>query len=205
MIQTDLLTADAFQKKSRQLLLAILHRRKRITHYAGWFQSKVFGSFRGSGYFCAGTWPEKQPKGLCAAYESAEVAPAHKPSDYQQQLQSTLLSLRKDHQRQDADCAVLASFDAATIGRLAVTYYNEISLKTFLERMHDWDVHCCWRAGNYGIQVPNLIQIVDYAFGIQRGKVLETDDRIQCQHLQRLLNCKISGGVFPLNILKALT
>lgn len=68
-------------------------------------------------------------------------------------------------------------------GRLAVTYYNEITLRTFLERIHDWDAHCCWLAGNYGIQAPNLLQLVDCAFGTQRNNFLETDDRIQRQHL----------------------
>lgn len=136
---------------------------------------------------------------------NADAEPLQKPSDYKEQLKSTLLSFRKDHQLQDTDCAILASFDAATTGRLAVTYYNEITLKTFLERIHDWDAHCCWLAGNYGIQAPNLLQLVDCAFGTQRNNFLETDDRIQRQHLQRLLNCKMNGGIFPLDILKALT
>lgn len=130
---------------------------------------------------------------------------ARKPSDYRDQLQSTLLSFRKDRQFCDTDSAILASFDAATTGRLSITYYNELSLGTFLERMHDWDAHCCWYAGKYGIQAPNLFQIVECAFGTPRGNFLETDDRIQRQHLQRLLGCKVSGGVFPQDIVKALT
>lgn len=127
------------------------------------------------------------------------------PSDYQRQLKSTLMSFRQEKQLKDTDQAILVSFDAATTGRLALTYYNEISLGTFLERMHDWDAHCCWYAGNFGIQAPNLLQIVDCAFGVERKNYLETDDRIQRQHLQRLLNCKMGGGVFPLDILRALT
>ena len=134
---------------------------------------------------------------------SAEAA--RKPSDYRDQLQSTLLSFRKDRQFRDTDSAILASFDAATTGRLSITYYNELSLGTFLERMHDWDAHCCWYAGKYGIQAPNLFQIVECAFGTPRGNFLETDDRIQRQHLQQLLGCKVSGGVFPQDIVKALT
>lgn len=136
---------------------------------------------------------------------SKEDEAARKPSDYRNKLQSALLSFRSDHQLKDTDPVILASFDAATTGRLAVTYYNEISLKIFLERMHDWDAHCCWYAGKYGIQAPTLLQIVDCAFGTLRGNFLETDDRIQRQHLQRLLDCKISGGVFPADIVKALT
>ena len=136
---------------------------------------------------------------------SREDAATRKPSDYRDKLRSTLMDFRSDHQLKDTDRVILASFDAATTGRLAVTYYNELSLNTFLERMHDWDAHCCWYAGQFGIQAPNLFQIVDRAFGTLRGKTLETDERIQRQHLQRLLDCKISGGVFPVDIVRALT
>ncbi len=133
-----------------------------------------------------------------------DAKPARKPSDYRKQLQGTMLSCRKENQLRDEDETVLVSFDAATTGRLAVTYYNELSVGTFLERMHDWDAHCCWYAGKYGIQASNLLDIVNSAFGIERNAYLETDDRIRRQHLQRLLNCKIGGGIFPLDILRAL-
>lgn len=126
------------------------------------------------------------------------------PSDYRKALQSTLLSFRKDMQLKGTETAIVAAFDAATTGRLALTYYNEVSLPAFLDRMQNWDDHCCWYAGKYGIQAPNLLQIVDCAFGTQRGNFLETDDRIQRQHLQRLLSCKLDGGIFPRDIVRAL-
>ncbi len=135
---------------------------------------------------------------------AAESAPVRIPSDYRQALQSTLLSFRKDHHLKGTETAVLAAFDAATTGRLALTYYNEISLDVFLRRMEDWEAHCCWYNGKFGIQAPNLLQLVQCAFGTQRNGFLDVDDRIERQHLQRLLNCKVSGGVFPSDILKAL-
>lgn len=98
---------------------------------------------------------------------SAEAEPVRKPSEYKKQLQGTLLSFRKDHQLKDTDRAVLVSLDAATTGRLAVTYYNEIGLGTFLRRMEDWDGHCCWYAGKLGIQAMSLLDIVDCAFGVE--------------------------------------
>ena len=135
---------------------------------------------------------------------SAEAEPVRKPSEYKKQLQGTLLSFRKDHQLKDTDRAVLVSLDAATTGRLAVTYYNEIGLGTFLRRMEDWDGHCCWYAGKLGIQAMSLLDIVDCAFGVERDKKLTTDGNILGQHLQRLLHCKMDGGIFPLDILRAL-
>ena len=136
---------------------------------------------------------------------SAEAEPVRKPSEYKKQLQGTLLSFRKDHQLKDTDRAVLVSLDAATTGRLAVTYYNEIGLGTFLRRMEDWDGHCCWYAGKLGIQAMSLLDIVDCAFGVERKNFLETDEGIRGQHLQRLLHCKMDRGIFPLDILRALT
>ena len=136
--------------------------------------------------------------------ETDNAEAARKPSDYRKKLQSTLMSFRADHQLSDTDNVIIASFDAATSGRLAVTYYNEISLGTFLERMRNWDEHCCWYMGKFGIQAPNLIEIVDRAFGTQRDNMLKTDDKIKSQHLQRLLDCKVNGGVLPADIVKIL-
>lgn len=138
-------------------------------------------------------------------FRAADAEPLRQPSDYQQALQSTLMSYQKDKQLKGTETAVLAAFDAATTGRLALTYYNEISIDLFLSRMKNWDAHCCWYNGPYGIQAPNLLQIVEGAFGIQRGNNLEVDDKIQRQHLQRLLDCKVNGGVFPSDILHSLT
>lgn len=133
-----------------------------------------------------------------------ESMSARKPSDYREKLRNTLLSFRKENQLCSTDSVILASFDAATTGRLALTYYNEISLDTFLDRMQKWDDHCCWYGKN-GISAANLPQIVDCAFGTQRNAWLETDERVRRQHLQRLLNCKINGGIFPADVVMALT
>lgn len=135
---------------------------------------------------------------------SDDADPKMIPSDYRKALQSTIMSFRKDMQLKGTEIAVIAAFDAATTGRLALTYYSEVSLPVFLERIQDWDDHCCWYAGKYGIQAPNLLQIAECAFGTQRGNFLETDDRILRQHLQRLLSCKLDGGIFPRDIVQAL-
>lgn len=137
-------------------------------------------------------------------FSGERESPTRKPSDYKKQLFGTLQSLREESCLKDTDSAILAAFDAATNGRLAVTYYNEIAIKPFLDRMHTWDAHCCWYYGSYGIEAPDLFTLVDCAFGTQRGGWLETDSRVQSQQLQRLLNSKVGGGVFPRDIVQAL-
>ena len=154
-------------------------------------------------FLCWNPQGEALPKPM-RRLRGAETEALRKPSDYQEQLKATLLSLRKERQLRDTDSAILVSFDAATTGRLSITDYNELSLGVFLERMQTWDAHCCWYAGKYGIQAPDLFQIVECAFGTPRGSSLAIDDRIQRYHLQRLLNCKVNGGVFPQDAARAL-
>lgn len=64
--------------------------------------------------------------------------------------------------------AVVAAFDAATSGRLALTYYSELPVSDLLERLHNWDALCCWEHSSFGIQSPSLSQIADCAFGTVR-------------------------------------
>ena len=109
---------------------------------------------------------------------------------------------------------VIAAFDAATTGRLSVTYYNELLGSDYLQRLYDWDAHCCWFFGwdkfraKSAIQSPLLRRIVDCAFGTlskEKGQVrLKTDDKTLGQQMQRLVACRVDRGRMPLDIMKAL-
>lgn len=131
-----------------------------------------------------------------------------KPSDYKEQLAATLLGRKKELRLQGNEAAVIAVFDAATTGRLALTYYNELSVSSFLNRMCRWDEYCCWWNGRFGIQPPSILQLVNCAFGTQRIENKEaklvTDDRVMRQELQTLLACRLSEAAFPEHICAAL-
>ena len=129
--------------------------------------------------------------------------PIFKPSEYREALQTVLRSKKAELQLSDG--VVLAAFDAATTGRLSLTYYNELQGHDFLQRLHDWDVGCCWPHRNFGIQIPSLKQIVDCAFGTQRGGRLETDDRVLSQQMQRLIACRVDKSAIGTDIVKSLT
>lgn len=124
------------------------------------------------------------------------------PSQYQKQLREAL-SGWKENLPQSAGVAI-AAFDAATTGRLAVTYYNELLASDFLDRLHDWEVSCCWENGPYGIQSPSLFPIVSWAFGTPRNGKPEIDDRILRQQMQRLVACRVDRAPFPLDVKRAL-
>lgn len=127
---------------------------------------------------------------------------AANPSQYRQQLRETL-SGWKEHLPPSAG-VVIAAFDAATTGRLAVTYYNELMASDFLERLHNWDKFCCWEDHPNGIQSPSLYRIVSWAFGTPRDGKPEIDDRILAQQMQRLTACRVDQGMFPLDVERAL-
>lgn len=140
--------------------------------------------------------------------------PTVTPTDYRKELRHTLEGFQTNLPVQDAD-VVIASFDAATTGRLALTYYRELRESDFLQRLYDWDESCCWWAWNpeteryNAIQSPSLRQIVQCAFGLRReekGRVrLVVDDRVMRQQIQRLLACRLERAAFPTDILRALT
>lgn len=128
-----------------------------------------------------------------------------KYSDYRKALSETLRGW-KETIPADAG-AVIAAFDAATSGRLALTYYCELPASDFLERLHNWDAICCWNRDPFGIQAPSLYQIANCAFGTVRTSgnqtKLESDDRILRQQVQRLLSCRVDKGKMPADIARA--
>ena len=128
-----------------------------------------------------------------------------KYSDYREALSQTLRGWRETI---PADAgAVIAAFDAATSGRLSLTYYSEMLASDFVERLHHWDDVCCWEHFPFGVEAPSIYQIVDCAFGTVRNSnnqcKLETDDRIKRQYVQRLLCCRVDKQNMPADIVRA--
>ncbi|MGN1350786.1 MAG: type I-C CRISPR-associated protein Cas8c/Csd1 [Anaerovoracaceae bacterium] len=133
--------------------------------------------------------------------------PISNPSEYKEALEKTLYSYQYKLPEDSGD-VIIAAFDAATTGRLSVTYYNELRGSDFLQRLHDWDSICCWYNGPFGVQSPSLKTIVESAFGTQRTElnrtVLRADERVMKQQLQRLLACRVDQAGIPSDIEKLL-
>ena len=128
------------------------------------------------------------------------------PTEYRKRLRDLLLSYKSE--LPDNEDVIIASFDAATTGRLALSYYNELRASDFLDRMAFWEDTCCWNSQDFGISSPSLPSIVICAFGNERGEsgteTIEVDDKIMRQQLQTLLNCRIEKAAMPLTIMQAL-
>ena len=129
-----------------------------------------------------------------------------KPTAYREELKKTVRGW-KNSLPQNAG-VVLAAFDAATTGRLAVLYYNELQASEFIDRLAYWDETCCWYDSRWGTMSPLLDRIVQFAFGVQRGSDesarVEVDDKVRAQQLQRMLTCRTEKGAMPEDVMRAL-
>ena len=124
------------------------------------------------------------------------------PSDYKKQLADAVNGWKLN--LPDNEDVVIASFDAATTGRLSVTYYNELRASDFIDCLAHWQQTCCWENNQFGYQSPSVRQIAQCAFGVERTEWLDVDDRILKEQVQRLLHCVIDKAPMPSDIVQAL-
>lgn len=134
--------------------------------------------------------------------EDAPARPTYK--SYRADLDKVLAGYAAD--LEVSDQVVIAAFDAATTGRLAITYYNELLGSDFLARLAQWDATCCWAYSSKRISSPSLPSIIDFAYGTPRGKPekVAADEDLIPGCMQRLLACRIDQAAFPLDIMRAI-
>lgn len=128
-----------------------------------------------------------------------------KPTEYRDKLRKTLAGYRNELPATAE--VILASFDAATTGRLSLTYYNELRASDFYDRIENWYATCSWVKnfnGEFSVQTPQIQNIVKFAFGTERGHFIELDEKILREQVQRLTTCLTDGMPIPVDVVKSL-
>jgi len=106
---------------------------------------------------------------------------------------------------------MILAVDAATTGRLAVTYYKELSGSDFLERIMNWHESCTWEFFKkteketityLGSPAPYRIALA--SFGTEQSGMLKANDSLLRAQTERLLHCIIDGQSVPQDIIQAL-
>ncbi len=135
--------------------------------------------------------------------------PDESGSYYRQKLKKMLQGYRD--QFDEGDQIIVMGFDAATTGRLSITYYNEYNAFGFLDRIEYWGKTCNWnfklsaeKNPFYEVETPSFYKIVQCAFGRQENEKIEVDDRILKEQTQRLLKCMLEKRPIPSDIVQAL-
>lgn len=116
-------------------------------------------------------------------------------------------------QFEETDSIIVMGLDAATTGRLSVTYYHELAASDFLSNMLYWGRTCNWqylkfnekKQPYYMIETPIFRRIVECAFGRERGNFIEADDKVLKEQTQRLVKCMLERQPVPFDIVHALT
>jgi CRISPR-associated protein Csd1 len=122
------------------------------------------------------------------------------PSAGQAYAQRLTLAL-KGYRTQLGDSAdiVVMGLDSATPGRMAITYYRELTGSEFLGRIEQWHTRFAWLQ-NFGknkhfVGAPAPHDITEAAFGSR------VDEKLKKATIERLVPCLIDGQPFPRDLL----
>ena len=100
---------------------------------------------------------------------------------------------------------VVMALDSATPGRMAITYYRELTGSEFIERIQLWHESCAWYQ-NFGknvkfVGVPSPRDIAEAAYGRQvKGK---SGEKLSKATVERLLPCIIDGRPIPRDLVES--
>lgn len=141
--------------------------------------------------------------------EETDEPRAYTEEEYKKRLIRTLNGYRGE--LENSDDIVVIGLDAATTGRLSITYYNELKGSDFYDRLTDWGKTCCWYFTEFSpekkpyntVLTPLTKQIVLCAFGTEQGKFLEVSDKIMKEQSQRILHCMLDRQPLPRDIIHA--
>ena len=120
----------------------------------------------------------------------------------------------------DTTDVVVMGLDSATPGRLAITYYRELTGSSFLKRIDDWHESCAWlhtyryigfRDENSGktnrrsvpfIGAPAPNDIAEAAYATNNNGKLQVDDKLAKATVARILPCIIDGQPIPRDLVE---
>jgi len=100
-----------------------------------------------------------------------------------------------------SDDVVVLGLDSASPGRMAISYYRELTGSEFLARIEAWHTGCCWQQyfGEdrifFGAPAPR--DIAEVAFGRR------IDDKLRKATTERLLPCIVDGAPIPRDLVES--
>jgi CRISPR-associated protein Csd1 len=105
----------------------------------------------------------------------------------------------------DSTGIVVMGLDSATPGRMAITYYRELTGSEFLERVEQWHTRFAWKQ-DFGmhrsfIGAPSPGDIADVAYTHYSNGKASLDEKLKKSTVERLVPCLIDGQPFPRDLL----
>jgi CRISPR-associated protein Csd1 len=115
---------------------------------------------------------------------------------FSRRLQRAIAGYRSN--LKDADAVVVMGLDSATPGRMAITFYRELTGSEFLRRIQTWHESLAWPQ-NIGkdarfVGAPAPRDIAEAAYGRR------LDDKLKKATVERLVPCIIDGLPLPIDL-----
>ncbi len=108
----------------------------------------------------------------------------------------------KDYNPDRINCAVILGLEAATDGRMSVTYYQECSGNEYVGRLEEWYKDCCWwryswKKKTKEIATPTPENIAIAVMGIDAVNTAKRDKKCEKSHtkLMRILQSRILASI----------
>lgn len=124
-----------------------------------------------------------------------------------EQVQRAFKGLKHNFQLNGMDQTIVMAVDAATTGRLAIVYYQELDSSLFLDQLSHWHRTCKWvqtyidkdskKVMSY-VGTPSTYLIVESIYGGQ------ADDKVKKELFTRLLPCIVDRAAIPNDIVRAI-
>jgi CRISPR-associated protein Csd1 len=102
---------------------------------------------------------------------------------------------------QSTENVIVLGLDSASPGRMAISYYRELTGSEFLARIEAWHTGCCWQQyfGKerifFGAPAPR--DIAEVAFGRR------IDEKLRKATIERLLPCIVDGAPVPRDLVES--
>lgn len=123
--------------------------------------------------------------------------------------------LEKYGKSRRADEVVILGMEAATDGRMSITYYQEMKGGDYIDRLQEWYRTCCWNIWSwsdraYQIATPTPRQIAEAVMGTDSVQTAEQDKRcekaaskLMRQLHMRLLSCIANQSRLPEDMVRS--
>lgn len=140
---------------------------------------------------------------LLAGGDATELSAAIADTDTGQAFAKRLNLAMKGYRARlgTTDDIVVMGLDSATPGRMAITFYRELTGSEFLARIERWHSDFAWHQ-NFGkdkhfVGAPAPHDIAEAAYGRR------LDDKLKKATIERLLPCIVDGQAFPRDLLES--
>lgn len=153
--------------------------------------------------------PEITEDSLDAVFQNNKSIP-NTAEEFTKELHNAMSGYKAKLQYYDQ--IVIMGMDAATTGRLAITFYREELANELIDNLELWHSTCAWKHRYkftkektllefYGAPSPNDIALA--AFGTERTNYLELDEKLRKSAVERILHCIIDKAKIPYDIIIA--